>query len=246
MGFAKRQWERQTELGYSNVPHKYICAGCFEDYAIKEFIEENAVEKECSYCGKRSKVPIAAELEIVVDFICQGINTEWEDPARSMAYESAEGGYQGAMVIDSDELIRYEVEELFNTDEAVLDDIVLSLVGSHDWCQKDPYGLRQEEALSLSWEDFAEQVKHHTRYVFLGLDEAEDDFHRDLDMIPVSKMLSRLSWEISKMEYDIKMISVLDAGSKIFRARIHDKEKTLQQLEKWEQSLLTKLNMPIE
>jgi hypothetical protein len=42
-------------------------------------------------------------------------------------------------------------------------------------------------------------------------------------MIPVSKMLGRLSWEISKMEYEIKMISVLDTGCKIFRARIHDK-----------------------
>jgi hypothetical protein len=120
------------------------------------------------------------------------------------------------------------------------------LVGGHDWCQKDPYGLRKEEALSLSWADFAEQVKHYTRYVFLEPDDEEDDFHRDLDMIPVSKMLSRLSWEISKMEYDIKMISVLDAGSRIFRARIHDKGKKLTTAKKWEQSLLTKLNMRIE
>ena len=222
MGLVKRRWERRTILGYGDVPDKYVCADCFEDYAIKEFIKENAVEKKCSYCSKKSKVPIATELEIIVDFICQGINTEWEDPAKSMAYESAEGGYQGASVIDSDELIRYEIEELFNTNEAVLDDIVLSLVGSHDWCQKDPYGLREEEALSLSWADFAEQVKHHTRYVFLQLDDEKNQLY-DLDMIPVSKMLARLSWEISKMEYDMKMISVLDNGGKIYRARIHDK-----------------------
>jgi len=227
MGFAKEQWIRRTALGYGDVPDKYVCADCFEDYAIREFIKENAVEKKCSYCGKKSKVPIAVELELAVDFICQGINTEWEDPAQSMGWESAEGGYQGARFIDSDELIRYEIEELFNTKEEVLDDIVLSLVGSHDWCQKDPYGLRKEEALSLSWADFAEQVKHYTRYVFLELNDETDDFHRDLDMIPISKMLSRLSWEISKMEYDIKMISALDVGSKIFRARIHDKEKKL-------------------
>lgn len=227
MGYAKEQWARRTALGYSDVPDKYVCAGCFEDYAIKEFIKQTAVEKKCSYCSKKSTVPIAAELEIVVDFICQGINTEWEDPVEDLPYESAEGGYQGARVIDSDELIRYEIEELFNTNEAVLDDIVLSLVGSHDWCQKDPYGLRKEEALSLSWADFAEQVKHYTRYVFLELDDEEGDFHRDLDVIPVSKMLSRLSWEISKMEYDIKMISVLDIGCKTYRARIHDKEKKL-------------------
>lgn len=227
MGYAKEQWIRRTALGYGDVPDKYVCADCLEDYAIREFIKENAVEKECSYCRRKSKSPIAAKLEIVVDFICQGINTEWEDPVESMAWESAEGGYQGARVIDSDELIRYEIEELFNTNEAILDDIVLSLVGSHDWCQKDPYGFREEEALSLSWADFAEQVKHYTRYVFLELDDETDDFHRDLDMIPVSKMLSRLSWEISAMEYDIKMINVLDIGYTIYRARIHDKRKKL-------------------
>ncbi|MCK4435484.1 RES domain-containing protein [Candidatus Bathyarchaeota archaeon] len=227
MGYAKEQWARRTALGYGDVPDKYVCAGCFEDYAIKEFIKETAVEKKCSYCNKKSKVPIAAELEIVVDFICQGINTEWEDPVENLPYESAEGGYQGARVIDSDELIRYEIEELENTDEEVLEDIILALAVSHDWCKKDPYGLRKEEALSLSWADFAKQVKHYTRYVFLELDDEEDDFHRDLDMIPVSKMLSRLSWEISKMEYGIKMTSVLDIGCKIYRARIHDKEKKL-------------------
>jgi len=222
MGFVKRRWERRTTLGYGDVPDKYVCADCFEDYAIKKCIQENAVEKKCSYCGKKSKAPITTELEIVVDFIFQGINTEWDDPANCMGHDSGEGGYQGATVIDSDELIRYEIEELENTNEEVLDDIVSSAIGSHDWCQRDPYGLRKEEALSLSWADFAEQVKHHTRYVFLQLDDEEKHLY-DLDMIPVSKMLGRLSWEISKMEYDIKMISVLDPGGKIFRARIHDK-----------------------
>jgi len=227
MGYAKEKWIRRTALGYGQVPDKYVCADCFEDYAIREFIKKNTVEKECSYCARKSKSPIATELEIVVDFICQGINTEWEDPVGSMGWEGAEGGYQGARVIDSDELIRYEIEELENTNEAVLDDIVLSLVGGHDWCQKDPYGLRREEALSLSWADFAEQVKHYSRYVFLELNDETDDFHRDLDMIPVSKMLSRLSWEISTMEYYINMINVLDIGLTIYRARIHDKRKKL-------------------
>jgi hypothetical protein len=228
MGYAKERWARRSALGYGDVPDKYVCAGCFEDYAVKEFIKENAVEKKCSYCGTKSKVPIAAELEIVVDFICQGINTEWENPERSMTYDSEERGYQGARVIDSDELIRYEIEELENTNEEVLKDIILALTVSHDdWCEKEPYVLRKEKALSLSWADFAKQVKHYTRYVFLELDDEEDDFHLDLDMIPVSKMLSRLSWEISNMEYDIKMISVLDISCKIYRARIHDKEKKL-------------------
>lgn len=226
MGRIKEIWMRKTALGYGDVPDKYVCADCFDDYAIKEFIKGNAVEEICSYCANESDKPIAAKLEIVVDFICQGINTEWEDPANSMAYESREGGYQGATVITSDELVRYEIEELFNTNEAVLDDIVYSMIGSHDWCQQDPYGLRREEALSLSWEKFSDQVKHHTRYIFFRLEDEERRFY-DLDMIPVPKMLDRIANELSGLADNIDLFTTLDIGGKIFRARIHDEGKEL-------------------
>lgn len=224
MGLTKERWESQSELDYFNVPDKFVCADCFHDYAIKEFINENAVKKQCSYCGKKSTESIAAELEDVIDFICEGINAEYEDPAESMTYESAEGGYQGAEVIDSHDLIRYEIEELFDVQPEVINDIVSSMVGNHGWCYKDPYGLRREEALSLSWADFTEQVTHHTRYIFLKIYDKKMSLH-DLDMIPVSKMLARLSSEILKMENDVKMIRVLDIGQQIYRARIHDKNK---------------------
>ena len=162
---AKEQWERQMELGYSDVPDKNVCAECFSDYAIKEFIKENADENKCSYCSNESDEPIAVSLVEVVDFICECIHTEWEDPAGSMGYESREGGYQGASVYTGDELVRYEIEELFETNDEVLDDIASS-VGGRLWCHRDPYGLRKEEALTFSWEDFSNQVKHKSRYIF--------------------------------------------------------------------------------
>ncbi len=129
----------------------------------------------------------------------------------------------GATVYNSDELIRYEIEELENTREEVLDDIVSSMI-DREWCQRDPYGLRKEEALSLSWGEFADQVKHHTRYIFLNLEEDKPLAQLDLDMIPIPKMLDRISFEISKMERDVNIVRILDAGSIIFRVRIHDKE----------------------
>jgi len=82
----------QIALGYSDVPDKHVCAECFDDYAIKEFINENADENKCSYCSNVSDEPIAIALVEVVDFICQGINTEWENPVESMGWESREGG----------------------------------------------------------------------------------------------------------------------------------------------------------
>jgi len=202
---------------------KYVCAECFSDYAIKEFIEQNAVDKKCSYCSNGSDEPIAAPLEEVIEFIREGIETEWDNPVNCVGWESAEGGWMGARVIDSYELLTEEIEELQDTNEKVLGDIIYSL--DQEWCQRDPYGLPDEEALFLSWTGFADQVKHHTRYIFLRLKE-EKEFSYDSDIIPVSKMLDHLSDELSKLEEE-NLLTMIGVGSKIFRTRIHDKSVRL-------------------
>ena len=197
---------------------KYVCAECFSDYAIKEFIEQNAFSEKCSYCSNESDEPIAAPLEEVIDFIREGLEMEWDNPVNCVGWESAEGGWMGARVIDSYELLTEEIEELQDTNQNVLDDIIYIL--DQEWCQRDPYGLPDEEALFLSWTDFADQVKHHTRYIFLRQKE-EEEFPHDLDIIPVHKMLDRLSEELSNLEEE-NLLTMLRVGSKIFRTRIHD------------------------
>jgi len=198
---------------------KYVCTECFSDYAIKEFIEQNAFNENCSYCSNESDEPIAAPLEEVIEFIREGLETEWDNPVNCVGWESAEGGWMGARVIDSFELIYEEIEELQGTNEKVLDDIIYIL--DQEWCQRDPYGLPDEEALFLSWTGFADQVKHHTRYIFLRQKE-EEEFPHDLDIIPVYKMLDRLSEELSNLEEE-NLLTMIRVGSKIFRTRIHDK-----------------------
>lgn len=209
----------------SDSEEKYVCPACIDDYAIQEFIRNNAVESECSYCGKSSDQEIAASLDEVVDFILDGIWTEWDDPANCVGWE---GGWVGAEVIDSDELIRYRVG-LDSSNEDVLDDIVEALVDK-EWCQRDPYGLRDEEALMFGWGTFYEQVKHHSRYIFFRVDGDEDDEEKRFlysDEIPVSKMLDRISFEMSKLEYEIDLVKSLPIGTELRRVRIHNAGETL-------------------
>jgi len=202
---------------------KYVCAECFSDYAIKEFIAQNAFDKKCSYCSNESDEPLAAHLEEIIEFIREGIETEWDNPVNCVGWESAEGGWMGARVIGTYELLTVEIEELWDTNEKVLDDIIYSL--DQEWCQRDPYSLPDEEALFLSWRGFAYQVKHHTRYIFLRLNE-EKEFPYDSDIIPVSKMLDSLSNELLKLEEE-NLLTMIGVGSKIFRTRIHDKSVRL-------------------
>lgn len=219
MGRAKRDWVAKLVRGYNNAADKYVCSKCFDDYAIREFINENAVKRVCDYCGNEASEAISTPLEEVIGFILEGIKTEWDDPANCVGWEE---GWVGAEVIDSDELIRYRVG-LEDCGEELLQNIVAAIF-DREWCQRDPYGMRTEEALTFSWFDFVEQVKHHTRYIFFRLDNEEQHFY-DIDKIPASKMLDRISWVISELNSEIGIISVLKPGSEIFRVRPHSKDK---------------------
>src|SRR5947207_2052977 len=105
MGFAKRYFERQMEEGWTSV-EGVVCAECFTDYAIKEFIAENVTELECSYCSKRSETPIAAEMDEVLSFISHGLWREYDIPENSLPWDSGEGGWQLVTPDDSYDLFQ--------------------------------------------------------------------------------------------------------------------------------------------
>jgi hypothetical protein len=100
MSFAKRQWEREMERGWSSVGNKHVCAKCFGDYAIRDFILDSAISRKCDYCGRKSRTPIAAEMDDVLELIDDGIHREYEPPEDNLPYDSSEGGWQ------LDELVR--------------------------------------------------------------------------------------------------------------------------------------------
>ena len=223
---SKEQLIRQMELGYGNVPDKNVCAECISDYALKGFIRERADENECSYCLKESDEPIAIALEQLVEYICECIHTEWEDPVECMGWDGAEGGYQGAPVYTGYELVTEQIEELYEMDNTeVLVDIANSL-GDSQWCQRDPYGLREEEALAYSWEHFSNLVKHKARYIFSLVDDAEERRY-DPDMIPVSRILERISQQILGIDEYCGLITNIEIGVRIFRARVHRNDERL-------------------
>ncbi len=221
MGFAKSLWEQQQTQGFYFAGDKYVCADCFGDYAIRKFIDNNSEAQICNYCGANSSKPIAAHMDKVMAFILEGIESEWGDPDNEgVPYETAEGGYQGK-VIDSYDLITDQIgDELEINSDNLIQDIIDSLV-NRQWCQKNFWVLRPEETLIFSWEQFVKQVKHHTRYVFFRVDDESDD-HWDRDTIATSKMLDELGRIVSKLG----VIKILDAGTRLWRARIHGKDKS--------------------
>lgn len=81
MGAVKHLMEMEEARGFYSPPQKYVCSDCFGDYAIKDFIGEESTSRFCDYCGKRSRrTLIAAPLDSVIEFIMEGIRSEWGDP----------------------------------------------------------------------------------------------------------------------------------------------------------------------
>ena len=201
----------------------YVCPDCIDDDAIKEFIRANASETECYYCGKSSKQAISTLIEKVADYILPFLGREWDDPVNCMGWEEE---YVGSTIYDTSDLIRYQIGIDYSNDEA-LDDLatICSKKEDHPWCQRDPYGLRKEDALSFSWERFSKKVKYESRYIFFRIDLPDKKdalgFAIESDTVPVSKMLDRISKELTLLEEDVQIIKELDPNVIFWRTRIH-------------------------
>jgi hypothetical protein len=89
----------RDEYGYSSVDADLrVCADCFGDEGLKEFVRAHANAKECSFCGAKGKKDIAAPLEIVVEHMLSCLARDYDNPDDAgMVYETAEGGYRGEM-----------------------------------------------------------------------------------------------------------------------------------------------------
>ena len=75
-----------------------VCASCIEEYALKEFIETNAVELYCSFCNESYDKDYSVPIDNLLDYIRGCISREYDDAANWLPYERAEGGYQGPTI----------------------------------------------------------------------------------------------------------------------------------------------------
>ncbi len=196
---------------------KCICANCFEDYAIRDFIYVNAEKERCDYCRTVASKPIAAPIDKVGGFIVERIETEWGDPNdEGVPWDSGEGGWVIPGVYDTYDLFFYELETIINDDFLV--DLIM-LEGDRQWCQRGFWSLTPSDELISSWHEFSQRVKHFTRYVFFRASDENNPF-REPDKIPPSAMLDRLSNYIEKAG----LIRRMNAGQTFIRVRIHDPE----------------------
>ena len=146
---------------------RYVCPDCFDDDGLREFVQENAVAEECSFCGVRGDGPIAAEISNVLAHIRECIEQEYDDAANCLPYESAEGGYIGEHW-DSYELLTDQIQLVLPRDQDnKLFDAILDSLEDIVWCKAHPFSLDHYQLARFSWSEFCRVVKHERRFFFI-------------------------------------------------------------------------------
>ena len=156
---------------------EFVCADCIDDEGLKDFIEGEATECTCSFCGAEAEddEPIAAPIEKVVDYINDCLYAEYDDAANCLPYDSGEGGYLG-VTWNTWELLSDEVElSLPNDDDGSLFDAICSAVDDNAWCERNPFSLNNVQEAKFSWELFSRVVKHQRRFFFLDSTDEYDE-----------------------------------------------------------------------
>ncbi len=219
--------EMEEARGFYTPPEKNVCNDCFRDYAIKEFIREEPTSKFCDYCGKKRRTLIAAPLENIIEFIMEGIASEWRDPNdEGVGWMSSEGGWIGADVIDSYDLLSEKVDLGIRNDTLFSD--ILDTIIDRQWCKKDPYAPSRHQEWLYDWESFSNQVKYQSRYMFFKIPKRKRFFKFDKKPAPYEILFT-----LGKMVNRFGLIRAVNPGTLFIRARSHkkgDKYTTLKDL----------------
>jgi len=209
MGVTKRLLAELEERGWESVDRS-VCAECLTDEVLQVEVRAQSGANECNFCDRG--LP-AASIDVVLALISDGIHAEYEDPIGIMGWDSEEGGYVGAGTCEIEDILwSHEV-----SDDSVLIRTLSGAFRSQQRCQRNPYAPSPEQALLWGWEHFREHVITRRRFTFL------------LETPAVTESLGAGEHGPETMPEHIRtaithggLATVLPAGTKLHRARVHD------------------------
>ncbi len=208
MGYWKDIIERLGGGNPAAYEDAYVCAACFEDEALKGFVEGEAAARTCTFCGTGSDEPIAAPLVEVLLYIKESLDREYDVAENKLPRD--EGEYIG-QVWTTQELLAYHLGlKLPNDKDGTLMDALCDGLGDRLWCDKHPFSLSDDQRLTFSWNEFCELIKHRCRYFFLREEHDDDELYSPLTLLK----------ELASSCERFNLVKTLPpAGNPLFRAR---------------------------
>ena len=200
--------------------NEYVCSNCFTDPALIQFVEENAVGHDCSFCDAAGPEVTAAPIEDVSEHFLNCIGREYDLAVNQLGWDGAEGGYLG-LHWDGFDLATEVIGLEFPQDNEW--DLLPALFGElfdQDWCTENAYGLDDLERPQYSWEYFRRVVTYERRFFFME-DEGDPDDHEVLTPAGILETIFDYAQQMG-------LFRELQAGSRLIRARREANDRRYQ------------------
>lgn len=186
-----------------------ICFSHIIDSALAELVADATDQRTCSYCGRTGSVddpPFAVPMDTVGRLVLEAATWLYHDGYDEFFHEGWPEQYDTDYVVDDvarnafDPAVSYEalahISEAITKPEAWVDSRL-----QHDFL--------------LSWESFADMVKHKTRFVYIGARERPNRSTEPPAL--VSNFLDGLAAYVNE-----DMLTNIEPGEKLYRARMAD------------------------
>jgi hypothetical protein len=194
-----------------------VCAKCFGDEDIVQFIDDFDGPAGCSFCGG-DDAP-TAPLNDVAEHVRECLMRFYGFAADHLPYESAEGGFQAPHWDTYDLLFDHMELDLPRDHDDRLRYTLPDRVSDQVWCEFDWLSLEYDQELDYAWTRFCRTIQHERRFFFAlprtdDADEEEIRLH-DRERFPPLSLLS----EIVDLAEEFDLVRTLPAGSVFYRSR---------------------------
>lgn len=209
LGGVKAAWMEEEARGWT-PPATNVCDCCVEDEYLKQLIRNEMSEAACDYCGRRSDVPIAAPVEVLMGPIAFAVYRYFAEPGEAgVPYD--EGEYVVDSIGTSDVLTALDLEcheSLFEDLEAAFHNQYWVPAAHGQWLSSHPH-----EELLDQWHRFVEIVKYRSRFFF---ERATVESH----LVSISVNPATVLQSVAECAAGLGLIQPLADGTPLYRARM--------------------------
>ena len=190
---------------------RMVCAECFADDGIRDFINNRSVSGRCWYCDCHATITTVVSLDDLASHIESCLSEEYGRAVDILGWANEMGGYIGT-TSDSRDLL-YDTLKLSDNckrSNRLIEDLA-ELLPEDDWCDRSAYGLNDQELVRFSWEHFCEVIMYSRRFFFADYRTN----HMDHDIDAPFEVLGKL------FDYaqSYSLMVELPARTELFRAR---------------------------
>ena len=193
-----------------------VCAQCFNDKEIYQFIEDIDASPGCSFCGYKDSP--TAPIDIVCDYVRECLLEFFAFAVDNLPYEGKEGGYLWPHW-NTYELLYDKLEfDLPRDRDGRLSYMITQKVGEEVWCERDWLSLDYSKMLEHSWEKFCWTIQHQRRFFFAIPEEngnRDKSWFCNREEFNAPELLS----QFVRLANELDLVQTLPVGTKFYRSR---------------------------